>query len=167
MKRTWKYKIRPIIISGDVCIITLSDGSAAYCDASDYEVVKGYNWSIEKNSKLCPKSSLGMLSNVIMGNPPHGMLIDHIDRNARNNRRSNLRLATYSQNSMNRSPYVGKSSSFKGVTFRSDRGTWLACIRINGRLKKIGTFKIEEDAARAYDAFASHYFGDFAVVNFP
>lgn len=162
-KQTWTKKIRPVKIVGPDCFITLSDGTTAVCDAEDADLVRGNNWSLGAGNH--PISGLGKLAHVILGRSCHW--IDHKDRDARNNRKSNLRYATKQENAWNRSKAKGKSSQFKGVSFRSDRGTWMACIGFNGRTIKLGTFATEREAAEAYDNAARERFGEFAALNFP
>ena len=62
---------------------------------------------------------------------------------------------------------AGHSSKFKGVTKRG-KASWEAQIELGKRKAKyLGAFSSEEDAARAYDAAARTYFGEFAYQNFP
>lgn len=91
--------------------------------------------------------------------------VDHRDGNGLNNTRANLRPCTHVNNSRNRISRVGMSK-FKGVSFRETQG-WCASIRVNYVLRWLGTFASEEAAARAYDAAAIRYHGEYALPNFP
>lgn len=90
---------------------------------------------------------------------PGDYQIDHVDRNRKNNRIENLRLATYPQNQCNRTNFSGKSI-YKGVGKHAN-GRWRA--RINGDV--IGYFDTETDAALAYNEVALKLHGEFAVLN--
>ncbi len=95
-----------------------------------------------------------------------GEIIDHVDRDGLNNLRSNLRLATKSQNNMNRSGRKGTSSKYKGVSWFNRGGYWRAMIHFEGRYKFLGRFESETEAAKAYDEAAREYHGEFAYQNF-
>jgi hypothetical protein len=82
-------------------------------------------------------------------------------------RRRNLRRATKKQNTWNRRIGDKNSTGFKGVCFRSDRGTYLAYITCDGRRIKLGTFSTAEEAAKRRDVAAIELHGEFAVLNFP
>lgn len=92
--------------------------------------------------------------------------IDHIDGNPSNNKISNLRAATRSQNQHNQKAVRGGTSKYKGVSQR-ESGAWRAMIRVDRQLVRLGQYQSEEDAARAYDRAAVEYFGCFARPNFP
>ncbi len=95
-------------------------------------------------------------------------LVDHRSGDSLDNRMSNLRKCTPSQNCQNRRKRPGCSSIYKGVTL--DRGSkkkrWRAWISIPGTGKiSIGYFKTEKQAARAYNIQARKYYGEFARLN--
>lgn len=100
----------------------------------------------------------------------HGVLpstgiIDHIDGCKDNNRISNLREASPSQNSQNmREAKNGSKSGLMGATWHSQRGKWMAQIRANGKNINLGLFDSAEDAHRAYLMAKKklHEFGEVA-----
>jgi hypothetical protein len=91
-------------------------------------------------------------------------IIDHIDRNPRNNAISNLRAATPSQSSANRS-YWGNMTGYLGVRRDNKRKMYRAYISENGRIKYLGYFKTAQEAAIARDAAALKKWGSFASLN--
>lgn len=97
--------------------------------------------------------------------PPAGMLVDHINRDSLDNRRCNLRFATTSQNVANGVSRRGRK--LKGAYFQARTGKWRANIRVKQKIRHLGCFATEEEAARAYDMAALEFFGAFASLNFP
>lgn len=166
MKKTWK-NVRPVRVDGDVAYILISNGLESMIDAADVHIVEGWNWTADqsRSGSFYVSGRGGKLHHFLAPNGPG--LVDHIDRNTLNNRRSNLRRVTAQENCWNRGKSRRNRSGFKGVCFRRDRGTWLASIRVSGILNKLGTFKTAEQAAFAYDMAARKYFGEFAYLNFP
>ena len=101
-------------------------------------------------------------------NAPDGLLVDHQNGKTLDNRRSNLRLATHSQNMCNKPKTSTKSTSrFRGVYLDKRKGRWVAKIQINRKCIWLGHFNNEIEAARAYDAAAKMYHKEFARLNFP
>lgn len=88
-------------------------------------------------------------------------VVDHINRDKHDNRIENLRAATQTQNCMNRGSTEKKDigSKYKGVSPSKKR--WRAYIQGD----YLGTFKVEEDAAKAYNKEALKRFGKFAKPN--
>lgn len=91
--------------------------------------------------------------------------VDHKDRDRLNNKWSNLRAATHAENMRNTSS-KGGTSRFLGVFLDKRSGKWRAKINVDGRALYLGLHSKEDDAARAYDAAATNYFGEFANPNF-
>jgi len=98
-------------------------------------------------------------------NQPKGLLVDHRNGNPLDNLKDNLRVATRAQNAQNRPKKQNTSSRFKGVSFHKRYKKWSATICYQGKNKLLGWFENEIDAARAYDAAARKYYGEFARVN--
>ena len=100
-------------------------------------------------------------------NAPAGLLVDHKNRNPLDNRRANLRLATHSQNMQNRGKFRSNATSqFIGVCLVKKTGKWKAQIKHQKKYIFLGEFDSEIDAAKAYDAAAIKYHGEFARLNF-
>ena len=93
-----------------------------------------------------------------------GKIGDHINHDTLDNRLSNLRPCTPSQNQMH-SIRRKSASGYRGVKING-RG-WSATVRVNKRDKHLGTFSTPKKAAKAFDIAARKYYGEFAVLNFP
>lgn len=107
-----------------------------------------------------------LLHRVITG-APAGMHVDHRDGDGLNNCRSNLRLATPTQNIANSRLRKPNSSGYRGVSWIKRRSLWQSQVTFHRRAILLGTFVDAEEAARAYDAKARELFGEFARLNFP
>jgi len=150
--------------------IELTQGYSALVDDEDYEWLNQYKWCVGLlTSGLIAmrrrKGKTVYMHRVIM-NAQKSQVVDHANRDRLDNRRSNLRFATGSQNSANRGPQLNNTSGYKGVSKGSYRG-WQADIRLNYRSIYIGTFCRPELAALAYDVMSEYYYGEFAYQNFP
>lgn len=93
-----------------------------------------------------------------------GELVDHIDRNALNNTRVNLRIATNAQNQHNRGKQSDNTSGYKGVFWHRHAQRWKAVIRVNGKRLWLGSFSTPELAHQAYCAAAAQYRGEFGAT---
>lgn len=101
---------------------------------------------------------------------PEGQLVNHIDHNPLNNRRSNLRACTGSEAQRWRQlcPKMKRSdiqSKYKGVYYDRTAKRWKASIYYDKRPITLGRHRNEDEAARAYDEAAKLYYGDYALTN--
>ncbi len=132
----------------------------------DYSIASQQKWSIDKTGYAVAKVGERKKSfHRLVMSACQSDLIDHINRDPLDNRRSNLRLADRSLNSHNRTKKPGTSSQFVGVSWRASKRRWEAEIRINGKSTKIGKFKNELEAALAYDRAAIECRGLQANIN--
>jgi hypothetical protein len=161
-------------------LIPLTQDKFAIVDAEDYERFREYKWYAKKGYSTYYAGS-GMrffkdgkyagvkqkLMHRLITNAPKGMMVDHINHNGLDNRKSNLRVCTREQNSHNLRPYRGGSSKYKGVSRHKRDGVFEVNIRHKRKLIYLGRFKDEVEAAKAYDKKADELFGEFAFLNFP
>lgn len=87
--------------------------------------------------------------------------IDHINLDKVDNRISNLRIATPSENQANTSKRTKTLAALKGVTWHKC-GKWQASVKVSGRAIYLGLFDTPEAAHIAYCAAAKVAFGKFA-----
>src|ERR1700744_2107287 len=112
-------------------LIPLSQGYSAMVDDEDFERVNQFKWCV-KRRKHSPtihavrtvnfkKDGRRTSKNVWMHHFIAGVtshVVDHFDGNGLNNQKSNLRHATFAQNSSNRAVQSRNASGFKGVLKR-------------------------------------------------
>ena len=88
--------------------------------------------------------------------------IDHANGNRADNRLANIRAATNSQNSANKSVQRNNDLGLKGVSFCKRSNRYRATISVKGRKSHLGYFKTPDEAHSSYCVAASRYFGEFA-----
>lgn len=155
--------------------IQLTRGQVAIVDDGDFDELSKYNWQAVKKGRVTYAGR-----NAIQGEKrgriymhrqilktKSGIEVDHISGDGLDNRRSNLRECTHADNSRNRGANSNNACGYKGVFWVEHAKSWRARIKVNGKAIHIGYFKVLEDAARAYDATAKKYFGEFSGINFP
>lgn len=124
--------------------IPLSQGKVAWVSGEDYNAAMAPgpwgpwradedhgNWYVVRGMKLSSgKRTMQTLHTFLTGYTP---TTDHIDGNGLNNRRSNLRPATKTQNNYNKPPRPGGLSKYKGVSWDEPNGKWRATIQAEGQ----------------------------------
>jgi hypothetical protein len=150
--------------------IPLTQDKFAIVDDIDYDYLMQWNWcysdgrAIRSGGRNKPPIRMHRIIARRMGLSLRHK-IDHADQCPLNNRRSNLRYATQSQNGANRGPQKNNKSGYKGVHWDNDRQKWNAHIKVNQKVIQLGRFINIIDAADAYDKASIKYFGLFAYQN--
>jgi hypothetical protein len=140
----------------------------AEIDLQDLDDVRDIAWTLDPRGYVAGrppgfKTSTTLHRWIIFGAAKGGG-VDHASGDRLNNRRSNLRIATHTQNMRNTRLKVTNSSGFKGVTTTAE-GRWRARITVDRVEIRLGNFDTREEAAAAYDAAARLHHGEFASPN--
>jgi hypothetical protein len=141
-------------------------------DAEDVDMVLAYNtWNISKRGDVvCYKESgsrdnrkrqVFKLHRVIM-NAPNDKVVDHINRDPTDNRKSNLRICIPSENGKNLSKKKNNTSGYVGICWDKFRNKWAATIKVNYKNIHLGRYEDVNEAIKVRKAAEVKYFGDFA-----
>lgn len=137
-------------------IFMYSDGFLYWKKSCDYRVkvgdVAGFEHSsgyvaVSVDSKL--KLAHRVIWEMLRGEIPQNMEIDHIDKCRKNNKIENLRLVSRDENLKNKGMYKCNKSGVTGFIFNKQNSKWAANIRVNGKLKHLGYYADFEDACKA------------------
>jgi hypothetical protein len=160
--------------------VPLSKGMFAIVDDEDYGRVMAMKWSARQNGSRQKRwyavavksddfqivtSKNGVryrkfkqihMHRFIIDAPP-GFDVDHVNRDSLDNRRENLRIATRSQNNVNRA-----AAGRRGVRKPSKNSpSWIAYITVGGVQLHLGSYHCEAHAQEAYDTAARAFHGEF------
>ena len=146
-------------------------------DEEDYDKVMSITWTASiidrdhphiyfrcftrKNGKFGIKYFLHRM----LINAPKDMHVDHINRNTLDNRKSNLRLCTFTENMRNRPKYATNTTGYRGVTYHKRDKMYQAQIKVNGKRLFLGYFTTAEEAHEAYKEASRLYHGDFGCID--
>lgn len=127
--------------------ISVSPGVLVTVDPDDYNRLSGMDWC------LCGAyagrrvfDEIWYMHWYIVGRPPKGKMVDHINGNKLDNRKENLRIVTASDNALNTKRHKERT----GVSVDRTHGTFKAYLDRPGLLRRnLGTFKTREEAEAA------------------
>jgi hypothetical protein len=156
--------------------IPLTQGQVALVDEADYEWLSQWKWcaqymasvkgfyavrGVKKDGKC---TSIPMHRFILGLQKGDKLQADHVNRDTLDNRRSNLRSCTRSENNQNKSAQSNNSSGFKGVCFDKRKGKWKAEIKTQGKRMFLGYRDNPKDAHALYVAAAYEHHGSFACT---
>lgn len=150
---------------GGAMLVQLTKDRVATIDDSDQDLVSKYNWTFDGRYPATYINGKKVRLHRLLLAPKPDELVDHINMNELDNRRSNLRLASKSQNMANRGNQVNNISGYKGVHKRKDTGRWQSYIKYQGKRIHLGYFATAEEAAYVYDQATIQLFGEFGRTN--
>ena len=164
-KKTNKYDLE----SKDYGIGFLRDGKEFWFDKEDYELIKDLYWQLDVHGYIYDKTNnkYTWLAHLITHTSPSECIIDHIhgSETITDNRKSNLRIVTKSQNQMNRKIAINNTSGVVGVNKDGKSNKWRARIMINQKEIYLGSYNNFEDAVVARKEAEEKYFGEYSYDN--
>lgn len=154
-------------VNNGIATGVLPDGKLFMIDSKDIERVSKYRWHYEKDGYIISSHSKPAirLHNFILNDfstENNRIHVDHINRNPLDCRKSNLRIVTAQQNSMNKSRQKNNTTGFVGVTLAKSNNRYRARIGLNDKRIYLGTSCDPVICAQMYNWAAEIIFGEFA-----
>jgi hypothetical protein len=155
--------------------IKLTKNQYALVDDEDYSYLNKFNWYakwgdgpktyyVVRHATINHKTLTVFMHRIIV-QCPDNMVVDHINHNGLDNRKSNLRICTSSQNSSNSRIRTDGLSKYKGVSLSKKNNKWQAKIGYKNTIIWLKYHDTEEEAGVAYNKKAKELFGEFAHLN--
>lgn len=152
-------------LSGEYGIGYTYKGEEFYFDLEDYDKIKDYRWYIDKYGYVVARKlnqdKMVKLHKLLLPN----VEVDHICHKKYDNRKSELRIVTRSQNNMNHGLRNDNTFGVVGICWAKRENKWLARITVDGKEIFLGYFDKFEDAVKARKEAEEKYFGEFSYDN--
>ena len=139
----------------------------ALVDLEDLELALQYKWYLSADGYVVGSESMTRkrvrLHRWLM-KPEKDLVVDHINGNRLDNRRSNLRICTKEQNIKNRKLSRNSSTGVTGVIYLPKTNNWKAHICINGEKTHLGYYANKEDAIKVRREAELLCYGEFSPL---
>jgi hypothetical protein len=132
----------------------------AIVDEDIYEYLNKFKWHYKEGYAT---ATVRMHRLIIPVN--NGEIIDHINHDRLDNRKTNLRACKRINNGWNRSINKNNKSGYKGVYWDKKAKKWKAQIAFCKKKLNLGRYFDKISAATAYNISAKKLFGKFANIN--
>lgn len=158
---TAQKKYNKYDLSGEYGIGYTLKGEKFYFDLEDYDKIKDYCWYSDNYGYLEHKGKEHIILHRLIMDAPKGLLVDHINHDVKDNRKSNLRICTKPQNNWNAKTPTNNTSGVKGVHYNKRKNKWSASITVNNKVIFLGYYSNKEDATKVRKEAEKQYFEDF------
>lgn len=118
----------------------------------------GYSFVTYENKRFPVHNIVWVIFN---GEISDGMIVDHVDCIRNNNSISNLRLATISQNNMNKGVRSDSSTGTKGLSWHISENRWYGSVTVDGK-RVYKKSKDREVVEKWLSKFRDEVHGDFS-----
>ena len=132
-------------------------------DKEEFKHVKKHTWRLTKNG-YATNRMVGYLHRFIL-KPEDDLDVDHVNRDKLDNRKSNLRECTRSQNMMNTTLRSNNTSGVTGVSYCKQTKKWSAMIKINYKTIWLGRHATLDEAIEVRRNAEKKYFKEYRVSN--
>jgi len=141
----------------------------AIVDDSIYDSINIYKWRMTKNGyAVRGLANKGNYKTILMHryitDTPKGYDTDHINQNKLDNRKSNLRICTRSENNCNSKLRKGNTTGYRGISIGKD-GKYEMQISYKGKRIVYKRYKNIKDAVKSYNCCARILHGEYAYLN--
>lgn len=131
-------------------------------DTEDYDKIKKHRWY--KDSTGYIRTTINhekiRLHRFLIPNVNNNLVIDHINNDKTDNRKSNLRIITHKQNTTRANSNQNPKSGYTGV-YETPRNTWVSYIENNNK-RYNKTFKTKQEAIIQRFIWELQFFGEFS-----
>lgn len=138
-----------------------------YVDIEDVDKIKEYCWFFNHGYVVANKANgTGFIRlHRFVLDAPDDCVVDHVNHQIEDCRKSNLRLASFSENNMNHTIRTDNKSGYTGIYWHKAAQKWVAEIRKNNQKVYLGSYNNLEDAITARKQAEDQYFNKFSYGN--
>ena len=137
-----------------------------FTDLNLAETVRCYNWCKSADGYAATRiDNQQVPAHRFLIGAKQGDIIDHKNRNKKDNRLCNLRKCTKSENALNSKIREDNTSGHTGVWYRKDTKKWVAEIKLNYKKISLGCYDIKKDAVSARKQFENYCLKGGPCVN--
>lgn len=149
-------KFNEIIVNGDVAQLMLGDDTVVLIDTEDVDRIKQHYWNKDGDGRYVSSYTANTsLHRYVYGKD---IMLDHINGNTMDNRKSNLRPCNHQQNCMNRKQRTDNTSGVTGVMVRN--GKYIADLTYKG-IRKTKTCETFEEAVSVRKSWEEEFFKEW------
>ena len=154
--------------------IGLTQGKVAVVDDDMQDELNQYNWFAKKDRNTWyatrndridgKKTSISMHRQILGLERGDGKIADHVNRNGLDNRRSNLRIVSPTENNRNHGGHKHNTSGHNGVSWNNNHQRWEAYLQTDGKRIHLGDYKNKVDAVEARRLGVIEHWGEELVT---
>ena len=144
--------------------IPITKNKYVIVDDEDFEYLNQWKWHLSDSGyavRGINKNNKKFRMHREINKTPEGLDTDHINGNKLDNRKSNLRTVTRSQNKMNVGKPKTNSSGIKGVSWHKACEKWRADIKVNQKQISLGCYSLLQKAILVRNLAEKKYFKEF------
>jgi len=155
-------------INGNVVKMYDAKDREFFIDIEDLNKVLEYCWTVNSRGYVVSATRTDegrkglRLHRYLMDCTDTKLVVDHINHNPSDNRKTNLRVCTQQQNMFNQRPNTRNKSGVKGVRFITQMNKWETRFKFDGKERAVGYFDNLADAIALRKQYEEKYYGEFS-----
>lgn len=134
----------------------------AIIDIEDTDKIKEFSWCLDDYGYAHSSNPTKRLHQLLINYDTNINIVDHIDKNKLNNRKSNLRICTKLENNRNIGIQKNNNSGFTGVIYDDKRGLWVSSITVNYKNVYLGSYKTYKEAVKSRILGEIEYYKEYS-----